>query len=96
MRYIKSPRNQDNPDAPVLLYSELDDGSREVRKVEVFRSGPPGYASSSESRGRTVLNTEPIPPLPEVESDPAPAEISAEEFETVWRSVIGQDGFQAI
>jgi hypothetical protein len=74
------------PNAPVLLYSELDDQRWEVRKVEVYGDGHKGFASPSESAGDTILGKEQIPPLTEIRSDPQfdPSEISKDEFESVW------------
>jgi Domain of unknown function (DUF6881) len=98
MLYLKTPRDQTHPDTPVLLYCELDENRMEVRKVEIFRSGLPGYASSKDCRGSTRLGSEPISPLTDIASDPEfnPAEIAAEEFENLWRLVTGNDGHLAI
>jgi len=42
MTYLKVKWIHSHPDAPVLLYSELDRERWEVRKVEVFRDGSLG------------------------------------------------------
>lgn len=88
MRYIHVAWNHSNPEEPVDLYSELDDQRREVRKVEVFRGGNLGYASSTEASGSTRLGEVPIPPLTEIaeESEFRPEEISRAEFEHLWKS----------
>jgi hypothetical protein len=86
MTYIKVDWIHSNADDPVLLYSELDEGRWEKRKVEIFADGRRCYANSTESTGSTRLGEEPIPPLAEIASDQEfmPMEISKQEFEEVW------------
>lgn len=86
MKYIKVKWSHDIADEPVWLYSELDDASCEVRKVEVFSDGKMGFAGSGEEGGSTRLSTVPIPPIEEIESDAQfePTEISHLEFEQIW------------
>jgi hypothetical protein len=86
MKYIRVGWKHQNPDMPVLLYSELDASRWEVRKVEVFRNGRCGYASAEGSSGGTRLGQVPVPTLSEIALDPEfdPEEISREEFEKVW------------
>ena len=88
MRYIHVKWLHSHPDEPVELYSELDDRAWEVRKVEVFRDGRRGYASSTESICSTELGLAPEPPVEEIARDPQflPQEISREEFERIWDS----------
>jgi hypothetical protein len=86
MRYIKVIWKHQQRDDPIRLYSELNDESWEVRKVEVFRDGFLGYASRSESRGSTFLGLVPVPPLAEIAADPEfePKEIEKGEFDEMW------------
>lgn len=86
MKYLKVLWHHDLQDEPVILYSEIDDRGLEHRKVYVFRSGPPGFADSTESTRSVFLSTETLPPLPEIAADPqfTPEEISNREFEIVW------------
>jgi hypothetical protein len=90
MHYIKVEWFHENSRFPILLYSELNDGRWEVRKVEVFRDGSLGYASCCGSQGATILGLEPIPPLADIKSSPEfkPAEIAKDEFEEIWRRAI--------
>lgn len=76
----------ENADEPVLLYSELDEGRWEVRKVEVFRDGTQGFASVLENNVRSFLGEVPVPPLEDIDADPqfVTSLISAVEFEEVW------------
>jgi hypothetical protein len=86
MKYIKVRWRHEFPDEPIILYSELDEGRWETRKVYVFRSGPAGYASDRESSRSVMLSLEPVPPLDEIASDPQfeSHEISEQEFEQIW------------
>jgi hypothetical protein len=86
MRYVRVLWRHDSPDEPVELFSELDEGRWEVRKVERFGDGRFGYASATESTESTGLGLEPVPPLEEIARDAqfVPEEISPGEFERVW------------
>lgn len=86
MTYLRVGWKHQDPDDPVILYSELDADRGEVRKVEVFRNGRCGYASAEGSSDRTELGKVPVPELSEIAKDPhfEPVEISREEFEAVW------------
>lgn len=86
MKYICVKWNHSFPDEPVILFSELDDARWEIRKVEIYRNGCKGYASTSATFGGTRLGLEPDPSLEEIASDPQfePKEISREEFEQIW------------
>lgn len=86
MRYVKVKWLHSSRDTPVLLYSELNPGLWEVRKVEVYADGHMDFADRDERSGSTKLGIEPLPPLEEIALSPEfePAVISAEEFESVW------------
>jgi hypothetical protein len=90
MRYVKVAWRHGHPDEPILLYSEMDDARWEVRKVEIFRHGFPGYASREGCDRSTRLGAEPIPPLSKIAEDPEfdPIEITKEEFEKVWADAV--------
>jgi len=64
MTYLKCSWNHSFPDAPITLYSELDDQRWELRKVEVFRDGTMGYADRSKEVGGSMLGLEPVPAWP--------------------------------
>jgi hypothetical protein len=88
MRYIHVTWNHESPDDPIELYSELDDASWEVRKVEVFRDGRIGYADALDSTESTKLGIEPVPHLDQISLDPEfhPKAIERAEFERLWNS----------
>ena len=48
MNYVRVRWLHENPEAPVLAVSELDDHRWERRKVEVFADGSKGYAMKGE------------------------------------------------
>lgn len=88
MDYIKVKWLHSYPDEPILLYSELDKGRWEVRKVEIFADGRIGFASATEATPstRTKLSIEPLPTLHEIADDSQfqPTEITRDEFEEAW------------
>jgi hypothetical protein len=94
MRYLYAVWLHDDPDGPIELYSELDDDSWEVRKIEYFRDGFIGVADSVGSTGRTRLGIEPVPSVHEINRNPEfrAREASREEFELAWisaRPIVG-------
>ena len=86
VKYIRVHWLHDEPDDPIVLHSELDSTRFEARKVEVFREGRLGYASAEGEHGGTLLGVVPVPDLNEIaqERQFLPAEISREEFESLW------------
>ncbi|GAA5196399.1 hypothetical protein GCM10023322_65230 [Rugosimonospora acidiphila] len=92
MRYIKVLWHHDCPEDPIELYSEIGDDGWEARKIELYRDGRYGRASSEGSTGSTGLSDEQIPDLAEIAAleEFTPNEISAAEFETVWQNALRQ------
>ena len=91
MRYLAVQWHHNLADEPIRIYSEIDDGRWEQRKVEVYANGTHDWAEAEESTGATRLSTEVLPTLEEIADDPqfAPREISRDEFEAVWRKATG-------
>ena len=75
---------------PIILYSEIDDEGWETRKVYIFRTGPPGIASSSKTARNVFLSNTKMPSISEIASDPqfSPREIDQYEFEDVWTDTL--------
>jgi hypothetical protein len=74
--------------AKMEFFSELDNARWETRKVEVFPGQRLGYASTARpDNGATRLSIVPLPPLKEIAAqiEFEVEEISAEQFETVWK-----------
>jgi len=90
MNFIRVNWKHELSSEPTSIYSEVDDGGWELRKVEVFASGAMGYASKLQSAGGTGLSKEPLPSLKEIAADPQfePMAISSDEFEQVWKAAI--------
>ncbi|MBB3804653.1 hypothetical protein FHT03_000345 [Xanthomonas arboricola] len=87
MKYLKVKWTHSLSSEPVLIYSELDENSLEMRKVEIYLDGRIGYASKCEVSGGSNLSIEPIPSVKQISNDPQfePIEINGEEFEGIWR-----------
>ena len=92
MSHIRCAWNHQSPDQPIIIYSELDDQRRELRKVEVFRGGRMGFANSEREFGGSALGLEPLPPLADIAADPQfePFEITRQEFESIWSAAVAR------
>ncbi|GIH19457.1 DUF6881 domain-containing protein [Rugosimonospora africana] len=88
MKYIKVLWHHDCPEDPIELYSEVGDDGWEVRKIELYRDGRYGRASSEGSTASTGLSDERVPDISEIAAleEFTPNEISAAEFEAVWQN----------
>ena len=60
MDYVLTEWDHDLDDEPYLIYSELDDSRREVRKVEFFRNGI-CFSYGAERGNEGALSPEPFP-----------------------------------
>lgn len=71
---------------PYRLVSELDEHRFETRKLEFFRSGAVGSASSSHATTNTQLGSEAVPQLQEISADPrfSGTEVPEMAFELLW------------
>ncbi len=78
---------------PVMLYSELDDDRWETRKVEVWADGSTGWADADHSIN-SGLGEARTPSIDDIAAlGPfRPREITAAEFEDVWRTRHGPIG----
>jgi hypothetical protein len=88
MTYLKVRWIHKSPDDPVLLYSELDDKRREIRKVEIVPDHSIGFASANSKAKDTRLGEVPVPTIEEIAANPEfePKEISLADFELIWRN----------
>ncbi|HWD38691.1 MAG TPA: hypothetical protein VG944_07570 [Fimbriimonas sp.] len=89
--YFKCQWLHEPNEFPVWIYSEIDPGRWEKRKVEVFIDSTMAPASGDFDCGDTRLGIVPVPSLKDIASDPEfePSEIAAKEFEEVWEEAIG-------
>ena len=69
MNYIDVAWKSVGTTDPYRLLSELDKGRFETRKLEFFRSGAVGSASSAHATTNTELGSDPIPHLEEINAD---------------------------
>ncbi len=92
MKYVKVNWVHDLPTEPVVLYSEIDDGRWEVRKVEIHRDGSCGWAGEGQEVRGTRLGEVPMPALTEIAADPQfkPVTISKADFEQIWANRKGR------
>lgn len=92
MRYLAVQWHQTNPEYPVWLYCEIDDSGWEQRKIEVYADGTHDFADEKRHTGSTELGQDVVPPTDEIAADPqfSPRDISREEFEQIWRKVVGE------
>lgn len=90
MKYLDVRWLHDNESDPVRLLSELDSQNFEIRKIEFFRNGIVGSASSTASTHGVELGSAPMPALDEINSDPQfmGTEISKLEFEAKWAGAV--------
>lgn len=87
MKYIKVRWLHELENEPVMLLSELDDQSFELRKIELYADGHAGYADSDREVGGTFLGEVPVPSVAEIALDSqfVAEEIDAVEFEAAWK-----------
>jgi hypothetical protein len=93
MIYLKVRWIHNLPDEPVLPYSELDEGRWEIRKVEIFPDHSVGFAGANSKAKDTRLGEVPVPSIEDIASNPEfePQEISAADFELIWRNRFRKD-----
>ena len=86
--YLYSKWKDSPAGCPVEFYSELDDFRYETRKVEVFKDGKLGFASSAVASDDTQLGIVPVPPMSEIisQTEFESREISQREFEDKWQA----------
>jgi hypothetical protein len=87
LRYLKVQWHHEDPEEPVVLYSEIDVQRYETRKIEEFADGRLDHADAARETGTTFLGEAPIPSLDEIDEQDefTPVEITQEEFELVWQ-----------
>lgn len=71
-----------------MLYSDVDFDGWEVRKVDEYADGRRNLAGDGVETGSTFLGEAQTPSIEEINADPQfdAVEISAEEFEMIWRA----------
>lgn len=84
--YIKIRWIHNDPEYPVLFWSELDESRYEIRKVEMYADGRIGYAHGDIEVGDAWLGEVPVPLETEIAADPqfVVEPLTPDEFEQVW------------
>jgi len=90
MRYIDVNWTHETDEYPYRLVSEIGENQFEVRKLEFFRNGKIGFASSVRNTENTMLGIVEAPPLEEINSDNEfqGKNISKQEFELIWQKYV--------
>ncbi|MBD2794189.1 DUF6881 domain-containing protein [Xenorhabdus szentirmaii] len=90
MIYIKVYWKHNDDDYPIEIYSELDDGRYEVRKIEIFPNGKAYYAQEDKTTGDTILGEVPVPLISEINEDIQfeACNITQEEFNAIWSKYV--------
>ena len=100
MRYVLAEWDHDLDDEPYLVYSELDEGRRETRRVEFYRNGIT-FSYGAERGNEGALSPDPFPEdlralCPEGE-DFIAREISPSLFYEIWNQAQeSPDGFMSM
>jgi hypothetical protein len=87
MRYIDVNWLHDLDDEPYRLVSEIGPDQYETRKLEFFRKGEVGYASSEVHTEITMLGIAEVPAIEEINSQDEfqGQNISKQQFEQLWK-----------
>ena len=95
LRFIDVDWIHDFEEEPIRLVSEIDSDGYETRKLEIFREGKIGFATSTQSSHDTDLSEKPIPSLKEINESPefVGKEISKQTFNDLWKN-FGPDSTQ--
>jgi len=88
--YIKVRWASSSPDNPAVLWSELDEHRKEIRKIEIWHDGRTGYAFEKIEVSGTRLGECPVPQLDEIAADPQfePEAITQADFEAQWAASV--------
>lgn len=86
MRYQAVQWAHDGDEDPVVLYSEVDAGGYERRKVDEYRNGHLDVAGAGIETGSTALSSVEMPDLAAIDAmaEFSAREISAKEVDEVW------------
>ena len=92
MRYIDVNWLHDLDEEPYRLVSEIGPDQYEIRKLEFFRSGKVGYASSIARTENTNLGIAEVPTLEEINSQSEfnGQNISKQQFEQLWQKYVSK------
>ncbi|MBF7074606.1 hypothetical protein ISG33_14465 [Glaciecola sp. MH2013] len=91
MRYIDVLWIHDFNEEPYRLISEIGEDDYEIRKIEFFRDGKIGFATTQNHSDNTRLGVAEVPHLDEINSENEfdGKNISKQEFEALWVDCVG-------
>ena len=86
LKYIDVTWNHELSVYPIRLVSEVGADNFEIRKLEFFSDGTVGIATSNQSSKTTLLGTDVVPSIEEINSDPLffAKVITQQEFDKLW------------
>lgn len=86
MRYIDVIWLHESQEEPYRLVSEVSADNYELRKLEFFRSGFVGVASTTMNTEKTMLGSAEVPAIEEINanSEFQGKDISKQEFDNLW------------
>ena len=86
MKYIDVTWSHESSVYPIRLVSEVGADNFEIRKLEFFSDGTVGIATSNQSSKTTLLGTDVVPSIEEINSDPLffAKVITQQEFDKLW------------
>ena len=86
MKYIDVTWSHESSVYPIRLVSEVGADNFEIRKLEFFSDGTVGIATSNQSSKKTLLGTDVVPSIEEINSDPLffAKVITQQEFDKLW------------
>ena len=99
MSYVLIEQDLEEEDEPTLIYSQLDDGRREIRRVEFYPNGL-SFAYGGERGHEEALSPEPFPE--DLRTQNRPGEVSAhaitaQVFQAIWNQAQElPDGFMGM
>ena len=86
LKYIDVNWNHESSVYPIRLVSEIGADNFETRKLEFFSDGTVGFATGNQGSKTTLLGTDVVPSIEEINSDPlfVAKVITQREFDKLW------------
>jgi len=90
MKYVRIKYRNNSAPLPNVVFSELDDGLWEKRKVALFTDGSSAIAGEGVLAGETFLGLAPFPPIDDLAREPEldVRIVEKRSFEEVWNEAM--------
>jgi hypothetical protein len=84
--YLKVRWHHNESYDPIVLYHEIEEDGREVRRIELFEDGRLLRSDRIQPEATTSVSLGRLPPIEEIRGDPQffTSEIEQNEFEEIW------------